>query len=136
MTKSSHLTAEERSLLLRTAKAVIKHAYAPYSKFRVGAAILTEKGNIFSGCNVENASYGLSICAERVAIFSAVACEGSHMKLQALAVVCKNGTPCSPCGACRQVIFEFGQNATVIFQGHDGLKEVRAAELMPEGFVL
>jgi len=111
-------------------------AYAPYSHFRVGAAVLTEKGNIFSGVNVENASYGLAVCAERAAIFTAVAQEGPEMRLQALAVVSDAAGPCPPCGACRQVIFEFGPDAWVIFQGPDGLEEVPIARLLPGAFSL
>jgi len=88
-----------------------KHAYCPYSRFPVGAAVLTAEGGIFSGCNVENASYGLTICAERNAIFHAVAC-GSQ---QILAVMIYTSTPnpSAPCGACRQVINEFGPKAEI-----------------------
>jgi len=131
----SRLSAEERFQLLQTARDASKRAYAPYSKFRVGAAVLTEKGSLFSGCNVENASYGLTVCAERTAIFSAVAQEGENMRIRAVAVVSENGSACAPCGACRQVIFEFGPDATVIFLGHDGLDEVHISELLPKGFV-
>lgn len=137
MTKFSDLTAAEHSQLLQAARAAEKHAYAPYSKFRVGAAVLTEKGNMYSGCNVENASYGLTICAERAAIFSAVAKEGGdNMKIRALAIVCKNDVPCPPCGACRQVILEFGPSAIIIFKGKEGLKKIPATKLMPEAFNL
>src|SRR4051812_20753184 len=82
-------------------------AYAPYSKFYVGAALLTDKGNIYSGCNVENASYGLTICAERNAIFSAVNAEGPQMKISKMVVITSDHSEASPCGACRQVISEF-----------------------------
>lgn len=134
---SSGLPANEQSRLLQAAWDAVKRAYAPYSNFQVGAAVLTEKGNIFSGCNIENASYGLTICAERTAIFSAVAHEGGNsMKIRALVVVNEHNAPCSPCGACRQVIFEFGSDAIVIFQGKDGLEEARAADLLPKGFRL
>lgn len=133
----SSLSADERSRLFQVARDAVKRAYAPYSKFRVGAAILTKGGNIFSGCNVENASYGLTICAERAAIFSAVAKEGGDtMQIRALAVVNESDTPCSPCGACRQAIFEFGPEAIVLFRGHDGIHETRAVDLLPEGFRL
>ena len=121
---------------MQAAREAAGRAYAPYSKFRVGAAVLTEKGNIFSGCNVENASYGLSICAERAAIFAAVAAEGADMKIRGLAVFTESGAPCAPCGACRQVIFEFGPEAVVLYKGPDGLKETNIAELLPEGFRL
>lgn len=137
MVISSGLPANEQSRLLQAAWDAVKRAYAPYSNFQVGAAVLTEKGNIFSGCNIENASYGLTICAERTAIFSAVAHEGGNsMKIRALVVVNEHNAPCSPCGACRQVIFEFGSDAIVIFQGKDGLEEARASDLLPKGFRL
>ncbi len=135
----SHLSESQRQQLLQAAREAIQRAYAPYSQFRVGAAVLTEQGNLFSGCNVENASYGLSICAERVAICSAVAAEGKDVKIRAIAVLALSGEeyiPTSPCGACRQFISEFGVNAIVFFLGRDGLQEARAAELLPEGFRL
>lgn len=102
----------------------MKQAYAPYSQFKVGAAMLTSKGKIFTGCNVENASYGLSNCAERTAIFAAIAQSGPGLDIRAIAVVNDQGVPCSPCGACRQVIYEFGPDATVYFQSSNGWKEV------------
>lgn len=133
---SSPLSDNEKSRLLQAARNAAKRAYAPYSNFRVKAAILTEKGSIFSGCNVENASYGLAVCAERVAIFSAVAQEGGEkMKIRAIAVVDESGSACPPCGACRQVILEVGPDAVVIFQGKKDFEEMRASELLPEGFV-
>src|SRR6202167_1043963 len=92
--------------LPRSAKKAMKNAHAPYSKFRVGAAILLSNGKLFSGCNVENASYGMTNCAERTAIFSAVA-ELGPIDIRAVLVVNDRGVPCSPCGACRQVIYEF-----------------------------
>src|SRR5215471_9174994 len=107
--------SNQNQTLLRAAKAAMKNAHAPYSHFRVGAAILTAKGEIFSGCNVENASYGMTVCAERTAIFSAVAKSGPKLKIVAVAVVNDQGVPCSPCGACRQVIYEFGPRATIYF---------------------
>ena len=131
------LSSAERSKLLSVAKEAVKRAYAPYSKFRVGAAVLTKKGNIFSGCNIENSSYGLTVCAERVAIFSAIAQEsGEDMEIRALAISCEQNSLCSPCGACRQVIYEFGRNAIVLFQGSNGMQEARITELLPEGFRL
>ena len=133
---SSEISFAKRSQLLTTAKDAVKLAYAPYSKFRVGAAVLTKKGNIFSGCNVENSSYSLTTCAERVALFTAIAEEGQDMKIKALAVFNEHVSPCPPCGACRQVIFEFGPDAIIFFQGHDGLVEARITDLLPEGFPL
>jgi len=121
---------------LQAAQDAAGRAYAPYSNFRVGAAVLTEKGNLYSGGNVENASYGLSICAERAAVCAAVAAEGADMKIRALAVFTASGAPCAPCGACRQVILEFGPEAWVFFQGPDGPRETAIAQLLPEGFTL
>jgi cytidine deaminase len=122
--------------LLQSAKKAMKNAHAPYSKFRVGAAILLSNGKIFSGCNVENASYGMTNCAERTAIFSAVAELGPKIAIRAVSVVNDQGVPCSPCGACRQVIYEFGPDATVFFQGAKGPKQAHITELLPEGFRL
>ena len=126
----------EDDRLLRAARKVMKHAHAPYSKFRVGAAFLTTKGKLFAGCNVENASYGLCNCAERTAIFTAVAELGPKIEIQTIAVVNDQGVPCSPCGACRQVIYEFGPEATVLFQGKKAWKKSHITELLPEGFRL
>jgi cytidine deaminase len=126
----------ERDKLLRSAEKVMKNAHAPYSKFRVGAAILTADGKIFCGCNVENASYGMTNCAERTAIFAAVAEVGPKLEIQAVAVTNDHGVPCSPCGACRQVIYEFGPDAVVFFQGKKGWTESAITELLPEGFRL
>ena len=131
----SSLSTDEKNRLLQATRNVIKKAYAPYSNFRVGAAILTDKGKIYTGCNVENSSYGLTICAERTAIFSSIVEEGGDkMKIRALAVLNELNTPCSPCGACRQVILEFGPNAIILFQGHNGIQEMSTANLLPEGF--
>jgi cytidine deaminase len=122
--------------LLAAARKAMKRAYAPYSQFRVGAAMLTSKGEVFSGCNVESGSYGLSNCAERTAIFAAIARSGPGLDIRAIAVVNDQGVPCSPCGACRQVIYEFGPDATVYFQSAKGWKESHITELLPEGFRL
>jgi cytidine deaminase len=123
--------------LLQKAREATKRAYAPFSKIRVGAALLTDKGNLFSGCNIENSSYGLTICAERTAIHSAVAEEGGdHMRIRALAVVNEQCTSFSPCGACRQVIFEFGPQAIVIYFGYEGLKIVQVNDILPDGLRL
>src|SRR5438094_4332486 len=99
------LTSDEQAALLAAAKRAYEHAYAPYSTFRVGAAVLLEGGEVFSGCNIENASYGLTNCAERTAIFSAVSDLGAkRVRVRAIAVVNDRNVACSPCGACRQVI--------------------------------
>jgi len=128
------LPSDERQRLLEAAREAMEHAYAPYSQFKVGAALLTTGGDLFSGCNVENASYGLTNCAERTAIFTAVAERGPKVVIRAIAVVNSRGLPCSPCGACRQVIFEFGPNATVLFEGPKGWKACAIQDLLPEGF--
>jgi cytidine deaminase len=96
----------------RAAREVSARAYAPYSGFRVGAAVVTASGRVIAGCNVENASYGLTICAERVAVFTAVA-EG-ETEVRAVVVYTPTPTPTAPCGACRQVLHEFGPGAEVI----------------------
>ncbi len=120
--------------MLRTAKKVMKNAYAPYSRFQVGAAVLLANGKVFAGCNVENASYGMTNCAERTAIFSAVAQLGPKIEIRAVCVVNMQGGPCSPCGACRQVIYEFGPDAIIFFQGANGPMQAHITELLPEGF--
>jgi cytidine deaminase len=127
---------KQKETLITAAKEAMKNAYAPYSKFRVGAAVLLTNGKVFPGCNVENASYGMSNCAERTAIFSAVAECGPHIEIQAVAVVNEQRVPCSPCGACRQVIYEFGPNAMIFFQVKNGAGEAHITELLPEGFRL
>ena len=128
---------EQREHLLALARAAEKNAHAPYSNFRVGAAILLENGDIFTGCNVENASYGLTNCAERSAIFAAVSKLGSkQVRIKAIAVTNDHNVPCSPCGACRQVIAEFGPKAVIWYQGRDGIKESTLESLLPDSFSL
>jgi len=122
-----------RNSLTTAAANVRTRAHAPYSKFQVGAAVLTANGEIFAGCNVENASYGLTICAERVAVGTAVA--AGHKKIVAVAVVSSGGH--SPCGACRQVLSEFGPAMEVILIDADDPTRTRAttlADLLPEQF--
>lgn len=135
----TELTAQQVERLLAEAQRATDHSYAPFSKFQVGSAILTQGGEIFTGCNVENSCYGLTNCAERTAIFSAVAAGalGAGRELAAVAVVHRGGEVCSPCGACRQVIFEFGPEAIVIYRAHSGeIAQSKAKELLPEGFRL
>ncbi|MGA7633077.1 MAG: cytidine deaminase [Terriglobales bacterium] len=134
--KTTNVSAATRERLLRSARKVMKNAYSPFSKFRVGAAILTAKGKIYVGCNVENSSYGMTNCAERTAIFSAIAKDGPELEIHAVAVVNDHGVRCSPCGACRQVIYEFGPHAVVFYEGADGPKQSLISELLPEGFRL
>jgi cytidine deaminase len=134
---SSKLTRSDRESLLNAARQALKKAYARYSNFRVGAAVLTDQGEIFTGCNVENASYGLTNCAERSAIFTAVQqTKADNLRIRAVAVVNGDELPCSPCGACRQVIFEFGENAIVIFKGQKEYQEMAIQDLLPESFRL
>lgn len=131
------LSPQHRESLLSAARTAMKRAHAPYSNFRVGAAVLTDHGEIFSGCNVENASYGLTNCAERSAIFTAVqGTKADKLKIRAVLVVNGNDVPCSPCGACRQVIAEFGENALVIFRGQKDYVEMSIQDLLPESFRL
>ena len=131
------ISAVEREQLLSSARDALKRSYARYSNFRVGAAVLTEQGEVFTGCNVENASYGLTNCAERSAIFTAVQqTKAARLSIRAVAVVTTDDVPCSPCGACRQVIFELGENATVIFKGQNGFREMSISDLLPQSFRL
>ena len=131
------LSAPERERLLHAAGKASSKAYAPYSNYQVGSALITVKGNLYTGCNVENASYGLTICAERSAICSAISEEGGElMRIKAIAVVNDRGDPFSPCGSCRQVIAEFDTNTIVLFRNKIGFVEMPIEELLPEGFTL
>lgn len=130
------ISTAERELLARRAKEARANAYAPYSNFFVGAAVLTEKGNVYAGCNVENSSYRVTTCAEQSAIANAVFHEGKTMQIRALAVTAGDDVVCSPCGACRQNIYEFGTEAQIFFRGHSGPLDVSISELLPEGFRL
>ncbi len=114
-----------------------KNAYAPYSKFSVGACLLTENGKVYSGCNFENASFGLTICAERNAIGTAVT--NGEKKIKAIAIYSPNCNLCVPCGACRQVLHEFCDNDNeldVILNTDEGLKIFTLSHLLPESFSL
>ena len=102
------ISPQHYSELVAAARAAAARAYCPYSHFQVGAAVLTGSGEIFAGCNVENASYGLTICAERNAVFQAVARGRGPLSICAVVVFTPTATPTAPCGACRQVINEFG----------------------------
>jgi len=136
MPKQAPRSDKTHKKLLAAAQAAMRNAHAPYSNFKVGAALLTTKGKIFAGCNVENASYGMTNCAERTAIFSAVATLGPKIEIAEIVVVNNHNVPCSPCGACRQVIYEFGPKAVVHFQSASGPKTLAITELLPEGFRL
>lgn len=132
-----NISTQDKNHLLNLARTAQENAYAPYSKFRVGAAVLLENGRIITGCNVENASYGLTNCAERSAIFAAVSeLGGENVRVRAVAVVNDHNQPCSPCGACRQVIAEFGRDAIVWYQGRNGIQESTIQSLLPDCFSL
>jgi cytidine deaminase len=124
--------------LLAAAAAAMRNAHAPYSKFRVGAAVRTEDGRIFAGCNVENASYGLTICAERNAVFAAVA--AGAKRIAAVAITASGPQPPFPCGACRQVLAEFAGPATPVWirPSRRGARTVlrRLGTLLPDTFRL
>jgi cytidine deaminase len=126
------LSKDQRAQLLAAALQAQANAYAPYSHYSVGAALLTTSGTIYLGSNVENAAYPDSICAERVAVFKAVS-EGQH-EFEAIAVVTRDGG--TPCGSCRQVLAEFSLNAQVLIANQAGqvVRESTVAELLPGAF--
>lgn len=128
------MTDKSEELLTEKANDMLKNAYVPYSSFPVGAALLSKTGEVFTGCNVENSSYGLSICAERTAIFKAVS-EGSR-EFDKLVITGYTEGPISPCGACRQVISEFcSEDMPVILTNVNGnRKETTVGELLPGAF--
>lgn len=118
--------------LMKMARKARQNAYAPYSHFAVGAALLAESGRVYTGCNIENASYGLTCCAERNAIFAAVGAGERRFKM--LAVAADSPEPVAPCGACRQVIAEFGIPLVVMGNLKEATKTMTAEELLPYGF--
>ncbi len=126
------LTNEERQSLIDLANGARKHAYVPYSKYPVGAAVRTKSGRLYTGVNIENAAYPQTMCAERVAIFKAVS--DGESEFEVIAVVTNNGG--SPCGGCRQVMAEFGLDTVVLIADGEGhlQKEMTVAELLPEAF--
>jgi cytidine deaminase len=126
------LTDELRQKLVETARTIRRWAYAPYSGYAVGAALLTESGRIYEGVNIENAAYPTSICAERVAVFKAVS-EGER-RIIAIAVATSNGG--TPCGSCRQVLAEFGLDTIVLVVDGDGkvVQEATVLNLLPGAF--
>ena len=109
------------------------NAYAPYSNFHVGAAVLTEGGSLYTGCNVENASYGLSACAERNAVAAMVSAGGGDREIKLVAVASPDAEPCFPCGACRQVLREFGCKGVVVKE-EDDLRYYPFDEILPNAF--
>ncbi len=126
------LSDEERRALIDLANEARRRAYAPYSKYQVGAALRTSSGRIYTGCNVENAAFPTSMCAERVAVFKAVS-EG-EMQFEVIAIVTPNGG--SPCGGCRQVLAEFGLDTIVLIADGEGqlLSELPVGDLLPGAF--
>jgi cytidine deaminase len=119
--------------LLQAALRARERAVAPYSNYRVGAALLADEGRVFTGCNIESSSFGLTICAERVALFKAVS-EGVR-SFTAIAVTAGRERPCTPCGACRQVLWEHARDLVVITgDGAGNLEERKLADLFPEPF--
>ena len=123
---------EKYSQLLQIAKDFSNNSYSPYSEFKVGAAVLCEEDKVFGGTNVENVSYGLSMCAERVAIFSAIA--NGAKQIKAVAIYTPKGDT-TPCGACRQVIAEFSNNADIIYNTKNNkIKIEKNSSLLPKSF--
>ncbi len=121
------------SELIKKAKRARERAYAPYSKFKVGAALLAKSGKIYTGANVENATFGLTVCAERVAIFRAIT--NGEKYFVKIAVVVDKDEPVTPCGACRQVLSEFASNLKIICANLEGKTErYSLSELLPEAF--
>jgi cytidine deaminase len=118
--------------LVSAAKTAQARAYAPYSNFRVGAALESESGDVYAGCNVENASFGLTICAERAAVCTAVA--AGAQRYRRIVVVSDADPPAAPCGACRQVLAEFGRDLRVDAVGSKGTASWTMAELLPAAF--
>ncbi len=125
----------DSTILIEAAHAASARSYAPYSNFRVGAALLTANGEIRTGCNVENASYGLSMCAERAAVFAmfANAVVEDDRKIRSVAVVSPDAAPCLPCGACRQVLREFGCEEVLVEEGLI-VRRYSFEELFPHAF--
>lgn len=124
---------EKHSKLVEAAKAARENAHAPFSNFRVGSALRAKSGRIYTGCNIENATYGLTMCAERVAIYKAIS-EGER-GFDAIVVMADTPTPTAPCGACRQLIWEFCGDIEVILANPNGKVEtVRMSALFPKPF--
>ncbi len=125
----------DNARLIELAQEAAKKAYAPYSDFKVGAALLCKSGNVYTGCNVENSSYGASNCAERTAVFKAVS-EGERDFVK-IAIVSEKGGLTFPCGICRQVLSEFMPNGSIVlYSDEQGIKEFALNELLPYAFKL
>lgn len=126
-------SVDELSRQYEAARCARENAHAPFSKFKVGAALVTGERQIITGCNVENATYGLTVCAERVAVFKAVS-EG-HRRFSRVVVVADTAEPTPPCGACRQILWEFGGDIEVVLANLEGVKaRYRLKELLPHPF--
>jgi homotetrameric cytidine deaminase len=135
--KNPVVSARALKALVEKAREVAKNAYAPYSDFRVGAALKLTNGQVVTGTNVENASFGLTICAERSALVSAVSQFGPEIRVAAVAVANLNGAASPPCGACRQMLSEFVlPDAPVAFPFADGMRTMPFSELLPVAFDL
>ncbi|MDB6083529.1 MAG: Cytidine deaminase [Gammaproteobacteria bacterium] len=132
------MTHADTDALIGAAREARESAYAPYSGFRVGAALLTQDGRVFTGCNVENASYGLSNCAERTALFSAIAAGCRPGSFTHLVVIGDSQGPIAPCGACRQVMMELGGPQLIVVRAnlHGAVTETTASRLLPDAFDL
>lgn len=126
------MITEQDELVLAKARLMREHAYTPLSNFKVGAAVMAEDGTIYGGCNIENAAMGLAMCAERTAIFSAVA--GGARQLFTLAVIADGDRPVAPCGACRQVMAEFGIKKVILANMDGKVEEHTVEELLPGAF--
>ena len=124
---------ENYDFLIPKAKEAMSNAYTKYSNFNVGAALLTKSGKVYTGCNIENSSYGATICAERVAFTKAVS-EGER-EFEAIAVVSSSGDYTFPCGICRQFMSEFGLELVVVLENGANTKSYKLKELLPEAFV-
>lgn len=133
----THVSDEQLSAMKSAAENAARNAYAPYSRFYVGAALLLENGEIVAGANFENASYGLTTCAERAAIGAAIARFGPETRISAVYIVNRNNAASAPCGACRQVLSEFADAAAVVyFPTGSGVETQRLSALLPFGFQL
>ncbi len=131
--KSSQAITEKEKELIELARTALQHAYTPYSGFKVGAALLTGDNQIFTGCNVENTSFGLTVCAERNAVYAAV-CKGDT-KFRKLVIIVEQENPSLPCGACRQVLLEFSPELEVLAVGNTGqIQRMKLSELLPHAF--
>jgi cytidine deaminase len=131
--RAFHAMGIREKRLVRAARSAQRHAHAPYSKFRVGAALLARSGKVYTGCNIESSSFGLTICAERTALFKAIS-EGEH-EFTAIAIAAGNRGETPPCGACRQVLLDLAGNIDVILPGTGSRPSIlKLKELLPRAF--